>query len=108
LDLIFALIAPGLCAAIPACDGINKVGVCVPDFPAPIGDRVPHERRGQMLGLYESSRGLGGLVSPVIGFMGMFLVMAAIAALGFMVMMLGKTVLGRRITVGDKQLSGSD
>ena len=55
-----------------------------------------------MLGLYESSRGLGGLFGPVIGFMGMFLVMAAIAALGFMVMVLGKTVLGRRITVGDK------
>lgn len=69
---------------------------------------MPHERHGQMLGLYESSRGLGGLFVPVIGFMDMFLVMAAIAALGFMVMMLGKTVLGRRITVGDKQSSGSE
>jgi len=76
-----------------------------------IGDRVPHERHGQMLGLYESSRGFGGLfgpiiagvITPIVGFKGMFLVMAAIAALGFMVMMLGKTVLGHRISAGDKQ-----
>lgn len=48
-----------------------------------IGDLVPYERQGQMLGLYESSRGLGGLLGPVlagglvpmIGFRGMFLVM---------------------------------
>ncbi|MCK5827786.1 MFS transporter [Candidatus Bipolaricaulota bacterium] len=75
---------------------------------AHIGDRVPHHRQGQMLGLYESSRGLGGLfgpviaglITPVIGFKGMFLVMAGIAALGFMVMMLGGTVLGQRISAG--------
>lgn len=75
---------------------------------AHIGDRVPPHRQGQMLGLYESSRGLGGLFGPVIagllapaiGFKGMFLVMSGIAALGFIVMMLGNTVLGRRITAG--------
>jgi len=58
---------------------------------AHIGDRVPHHRQGQMLGLYESSRGLGGLfgpvlagvITPTIGFKGMFLVMAGIASLGF-------------------------
>ena len=64
---------------------------------AHIGDRVPHERQGQMIGLYESSRGLGGLFGPliagaavpVIGFNGMFLVMAGIAALGLLVMLAG-------------------
>jgi MFS family permease len=62
-----------------------------------IGDRVPHERHGQMIGLYESSRGLGGLFGPLIagatvpliGFNGMFLVMTGIAALGLLVMLAG-------------------
>ena len=65
---------------------------------AHIGDRVPHERHGQMMGLYDSSRGLGGLFGPVlagvtvplIGFRGMFLVMAGIAALGLLVMLVGR------------------
>jgi MFS family permease len=64
---------------------------------AHIGDRVPHERHGQMMGLYESSRGLGGLFGPLIagatvpliGFQGMFLVMAGIAVIGFAVMLVG-------------------
>lgn len=63
-----------------------------------IGDRVPHERHGQMIGLYESSRGLGGLFGPLIagatvpmlGFGGMFLVMAGIAGLGLVVMLTGQ------------------
>jgi len=65
---------------------------------AHIGDRVPHERHGQMMGLYESSRGLGGLFGPLIagatvpaiGFRGMFLVMAGIAAIGLGVMVVGQ------------------
>jgi len=65
-----------------------------------IGDRAPLERQGQMLGLYESARGLGGLFGPVIagatvpwiGFDGMFLVMAGIAALGVLVMVVGQVV----------------
>lgn len=72
---------------------------------AHIGDRVPHHRQGQMLGLYESSRGLGGLFGPVlagvlvpaIGFNRMFLVMAGIGSLGFLVMIFGNTVLGKRV-----------
>jgi len=63
---------------------------------AHIGDRVPHHRHGQMLGLYESSRGLGAvgpfIAGPLVaasGFQGMFLVMAGIAALGFLVMLVG-------------------
>ncbi len=75
---------------------------------AHIGDRVPDHRHGQMLGLYESSRGLGGLfgpliagaIVPAIGFVGMFWVMAGIGALGFTVMLFGNTVLGRRVTGG--------
>ncbi len=72
---------------------------------AHIGDRVPHERHGQMMGLYESSRGLGGLFGPLIagatvpliGFQGMFLVMAGIAALGLLVMALGQTAHRRAV-----------
>jgi len=79
-----------------------------------IGDRVPEHRQGQMLGLYESSRGLGGLfgpiiagvITPVVGFKGMFLIMAGIAALGFIVMMLGGTVLGQRVTNGASAAGG--
>ncbi len=64
---------------------------------AHIGDRVPHERHGQMLGLYESSRGLGGLFGPLVAgftvplieFRGMFLLMAGIATLGLVVMLVG-------------------
>ena len=75
---------------------------------AHIGDRVPDHRQGQMMGLYESSRGLGGLfgpliagaIVPVVGFRGMFLVMCGIGTLGFTVMLLGRTVLGKRL-VGD-------
>lgn len=65
---------------------------------AHIGDRIPHEQHGQMIGLFESSRGLGGLFGPliagatvpVIGFKGMFLVMTGIAALGLLVMLVGR------------------
>ena len=50
-----------------------------------------------MMGLYESSRGLGGLFGPliagatvpVIGFAGMFFVMAGIAGIGLAVMLVG-------------------
>ena len=59
---------------------------------AHIGDRVPAESQGAMLGLYESSRGLGGVlgpliagaIAPVVGFRHMFFVMAGIAATGFL------------------------
>jgi len=67
---------------------------------AHIGDRVSHERQGQMLGLYESSRGFGGLLGPIlagglipiIGFRGMFLVMAGISALGFALMLVRRLI----------------
>lgn len=59
---------------------------------AHIGDRVPMHKQGAMLGLYESSRGLGGVlgpliagaIAPVVGFRHMFFVMAGIAAVGFL------------------------
>ncbi len=58
---------------------------------AHIGDRVPLERQGTMLGLFEMARGLGGLLGPllagalqpVIGFQGMFLAMAAVSGTAF-------------------------
>jgi MFS family permease len=59
---------------------------------AHIGDRVPLERMGTMLGLFEMARGLGGLLGPLlagaivplVGFHGMFLTMAAISGAGFL------------------------
>ena len=55
-----------------------------------IGDLSPAERQGGMLGLFESSRGVGGVLgplvagvmTPVVGFRGMFLTMAGIATIG--------------------------
>lgn len=57
-----------------------------------IGDRTPMERQGTMFGLFVSSRGVGGVIGPLIagaltplvGFRGMFIVMAGIAFLGFL------------------------
>ena len=58
---------------------------------AHIGDLVPADRQGVMLGFFESSRAIGGVlgplvagaITPLIGFKAMFLVMAAICLLGF-------------------------
>lgn len=57
-----------------------------------IGDRTPAERQGTMFGLFNSSRGIGGVIGPIIagtlvplvGFRGMFLVMSGIAGVGFL------------------------
>ena len=57
---------------------------------AHIGDLVPRDRHGSMLGLFESIRGLGGILGPILagltipllGYRGMFLVMAGTAAIG--------------------------
>jgi MFS family permease len=65
---------------------------------AHIGDRVPMDKQGAMLGLYESSRGLGGVlgpliagaIAPVVGFRHMFFVMAGIAAAGFLLVLLSR------------------
>jgi MFS family permease len=62
---------------------------------AHIGDRVPLERQGTMLGLFEMARGLGGLLGPLlagaivplVGFAGMFLTMAGVAGIGFLVVL---------------------
>ncbi len=67
---------------------------------AHIGDRVPLERQGTMLGLFEMARGLGGLlgpllagaIQPLVGFRGMFLTMAGVSGIGFLL------VLGERFT----------
>ena len=59
---------------------------------AHVGDLIPAERHGAMLGLFESSRAVGGVVGPLIagaivpavGFRGMFLALASFAVLGFL------------------------
>lgn len=58
---------------------------------AHLGDRVPIERQGEILGLFDSSRALGGMLGPVLsgalagafGPRGAFLAMAGVSALGF-------------------------
>jgi MFS family permease len=70
---------------------------------AHIGDRVPPERQGTMLGLYETSRGLGGFIGPILagaiapvtGFFGMFLAMAGVSGLGLL-LMAGRRAIGRQ------------
>ena len=65
---------------------------------AHIADAVSSEKQGTMLGLLESSRGLGGVVGPLIagavtpavGLRGMFLTMAGIAGLGFVLVLSDK------------------
>ena len=57
-----------------------------------IGDVIPLERQGEMLGLFESSRALGGFLGPILagaisrafGLRTMFLCMAGVIAVGFM------------------------
>jgi len=71
---------------------------------AHIGDRVPEGRQGAMLGLYETSRGVGGFVgpllagaiTPLVGYTGMFLTMAAIAGVGFLVLFVRRELSRRR------------
>ncbi len=58
---------------------------------AHIGDLTPANRQGVMLGFFESSRAIGGVlgplvagaITPLIGFKAMFLVMATVSLLGF-------------------------
>ena len=69
---------------------------------AHIGDRVPEARQGTMLGLYESARGLGGVVGPIlagaitpaVGYRGMFLTMGGIALVALAVVALRRTRCG--------------
>jgi MFS family permease len=62
---------------------------------AHIGDLIPVEHHGSSLGLFESSRAVGGVIGPLIagglvsilGFQGMFIVMASLAFLGFILVL---------------------
>jgi MFS family permease len=62
-----------------------------------IGDNSPENRQGAMLGLFESSRGMGGVfgplvagaIAPHVGYRGMFLSMAGLATLGLAVVIWG-------------------
>ena len=64
---------------------------------AHIGDVIPAERHAVMLGLFDSTRALGGvfgplvagLVMPLFGFRGMFVTMAGITAFGFLLVLAG-------------------
>ena len=63
-----------------------------------IGDLVPLERQGTMLGLFESSRGLGGVLGPLVagalvpavGYRAMFLCMAGLTVLGLLLVLCGR------------------
>lgn len=62
-----------------------------------IGDHVHFQRHGTALGLLESSRGLGGVlgplvagaIAPTVGYSGMFAVMAGITGVSFLLILLG-------------------
>jgi len=66
-----------------------------------IGDRVSMEKHGRMLGLFEASMGLGGVLGPIIsgsvtpllGFQKMFLVMASITVTSFLLVFFKSQVL---------------
>ena len=63
---------------------------------AHIGDRIPANQQGALLGLFESSRGLGGVlgplfagaITPYVGYQGMFLTMVGVAGVGFLFVIL--------------------
>lgn len=65
---------------------------------AHIGDIVPPERHGQLLGLFASSVRLDGVLGLLVAgatagalcFSGMFLMLAGIAAAGFLLAVFGK------------------
>lgn len=69
-----------------------------------IGDQAPHHRQGQLLGLLESSRGLGGVFGPMLagavvplaGFAWMFVAMSGIGSVGFLVLCWGQRVRRRQ------------
>jgi MFS family permease len=64
---------------------------------AHIGDVIPSERHGVMLGLFDSARAIGGAFGPLVagailpslGFTRMLLTMSAISCLGFLLVLLG-------------------
>ncbi|MFQ6111935.1 MAG: MFS transporter [Nitrospinota bacterium] len=63
-----------------------------------IGDLAPIERQGELLGLFKTSQGFGGILGPllagalasptILGFRGMFLAMAVVISLGFLLALL--------------------
>ena len=105
LGFALSVLTPCLFVLLPTAGGMAlgyvSVGLSFSSLyigsTAHIGDRVPQEQQGTMLGLYESSRGLGGLFGPLLagalvpvtGYPGMFLTMAGIALLGYLVMTVG-------------------
>jgi len=64
---------------------------------AHIGDVIPSERHGVMLGLFDSARAVGGVVGPLVagvavsllGFGGMLVLMSGISLLGFFLVLGG-------------------
>jgi MFS family permease len=75
---------------------------------AHIGDVIPSERHGVMLGLFDSARAIGGAFGPLVagailpslGFTRMLLTMSAISCLGFLLVLLGTRPTCRHIPMG--------
>lgn len=65
---------------------------------AHIGDRVPTAQLGTMLGLFETARGVGGFIgpivagaiTPVLGLRGMMYAMAGVSAVALVVMVVSR------------------
>ncbi|MGY4707559.1 MFS transporter [Candidatus Bipolaricaulota sp. J31] len=63
---------------------------------AHLGDVVPLERQGEIMGLFDSTRALGGMLGPVIagslapllGLRGAFAAMAGVSGIGFLLVLL--------------------
>jgi MFS family permease len=98
VPLVFALSrGPGGIAAGFALLGIAFSSLYIGST-AHLGDVVPLERQGEILGLFDSTRALGGMFGPVLsgalaplfGLREAFIAMAAVSGLGFLLVLLRK------------------
>ncbi len=96
VPVVFALSrGPGGIAAGFALLGIAFSSLYIGST-AHLGDVVPLERQGEILGLFDSTRALGGMLGPVLsgalapllGLRGAFAAMAGVSGIGFLLVLL--------------------